>query len=141
MSANQVKAKLDTHEAVCAERWKETITRIKRLEAVFIAFSGTSMVMLATIIIKQIQELIMTTNSEARQIAIRAVTSTTALHNEDWIALFNTRSIAAGTFNERLLTYINGELTTSYTDVNLAIQAFATDQSDYNFSSMGTFTP
>lgn len=55
MSANQVKAKLDTHEAVCAERWKETITRIKRLEAVFIAFSGTSMVMLATIIIKQIQ--------------------------------------------------------------------------------------
>ena len=45
----------------------------------------------------------MTTNSEARQIAIRAVTSTTALHNEDWIALFNTRSITAGTFNERLL--------------------------------------
>jgi|TARA_B110000211_G_scaffold232558_1_gene296578 hypothetical protein len=83
----------------------------------------------------------MTTNSEARQIAIRAVTSTTALHNEDWIALFNTRSITAGTFNERLLKYINGELTTSYTDVNLAIQAFATDQSDYNFSSMGTFTP
>jgi hypothetical protein len=55
--------------------------------------------------------------------------------------LFNTRSIAAGTFNERLLNYINGELTTSYTDVNLAIQAFATDQDDYNFSSMGTFTP
>ena len=54
VSANQVKAKLDTHEAVCAERWKETITRIKRLEAVFIAFSGTSMIMLATIIIKQI---------------------------------------------------------------------------------------
>ena len=54
VSAEKVKAKLDTHEAVCAERWKETITRIKRLEAVFIAFSGTSMVMLATIIIKQI---------------------------------------------------------------------------------------
>ena len=73
----------------------------------------------------------MATNSEARQIAIRAVTSTTALHNEDWIALFN----------ERLLAYINGELSTAYTDVNLAIQAFATDQDDYNFSSMGTFTP
>jgi hypothetical protein len=54
ISADKVKSKLDTHEAVCAERWKETITRIKRLEAVFIAFSGTSMVMLATIIIKQI---------------------------------------------------------------------------------------
>ena len=24
---------------------------------------------------------------------------------------------------------------------NLALQAFATDQDDYNFSSMGTFTP
>jgi len=83
----------------------------------------------------------MPTNSEARQIAIRGVTSIKTLHNEDWIALFNTRSITAGTFNERLLKYINGELTTSYTDVNLAIQAFATDQSDYNFSSMGTFTP
>tara|TARA_R110000737_G_scaffold67327_2_gene95380 strand:+ start:257 stop:430 length:174 start_codon:yes stop_codon:yes gene_type:complete len=54
VSAEKVKAKLDTHEAVCAERWKETITRIKRLEAVFIAFSGTSMVMLITIIIKQL---------------------------------------------------------------------------------------
>ena len=54
MSAEKVKSKLDTHEAVCAERWKETITRIKRLEAVFIAFSGTSMVMLVTIIIKQL---------------------------------------------------------------------------------------
>ena len=83
----------------------------------------------------------MATNSEARQISIRTVTSTTALHNEDWLALFTARSIPAGTFNERLLAYINGELTTSYTDVNLAMQAFATDQSDYNFSSMGTFTP
>ena len=83
----------------------------------------------------------MTTNSEARQIAIRAVTSTTALHNEDWIALFNERSIGTGTFNERLLAYINGEISTAYTDINLAIQAFATDQDDYNFSSMGTFTP
>jgi hypothetical protein len=55
--------------------------------------------------------------------------------------LFTARSIPAGTFNERLLAYINGELSASYTDVNLALQAFATDQSDYNFSSMGTFTP
>ena len=52
VSANQVKAKLDTHEAVCAERWKETILRIKRLEAIFIAFSGATMLMLVSIIIK-----------------------------------------------------------------------------------------
>jgi len=83
----------------------------------------------------------MATNNEARQISIRTVTSTTGTVNEDWLALFTARSIPAGTFNERLLAYINGELSASYTDVNLALQAFATDQSDYNFSSMGTFTP
>jgi hypothetical protein len=54
MSAEKVKSKLDTHEAVCAERWLETITRIKRLEAIFIAFSGATMIMLVTIIIKQL---------------------------------------------------------------------------------------
>jgi len=53
-SADKVKAKLDTHEAVCAERWLETITRIKRLEAIFVAFSGATMIMLVTIIIKQL---------------------------------------------------------------------------------------
>jgi len=83
----------------------------------------------------------MATNSEARQIAIRAVTSTTGMVNEDWLALFTARSIGAGTFNERMLAYINGELSTSYTDINLALQAFAVDQDDANFSSMGTFTP
>ena len=70
-----------------------------------------------------------------------AVTSTTALHNEDWLALFAERSIPAGTFNERMLGYINGELSTTYTDINVALQAFAVDQEDFNFSSMGTFTP
>ena len=83
----------------------------------------------------------MATNSEARQTSIRTVTSTTGTYNEDWLALFTARSIGAGTFNERLLAYINGELSTSYTDVNLALQAFAVDQGDYNFSSIGTFTP
>ena len=83
----------------------------------------------------------MATNSEARQIAIRGVTSTTGNYNSDWLSLFAARSIPAGTFNERLLLYINGELSTSYTDVNVALQAFAVDQDDYNHSSMGTFTP
>ena len=31
-TAKDVEAQLNTHEAVCAERWKETIERIKRLE-------------------------------------------------------------------------------------------------------------
>ena len=83
----------------------------------------------------------MATIPEAKLASVRGVTSTTGTYNEDWLALFTARSIPAGTFNERLLAYINGELSTSYTDINLALQAFAVDQDDDNFSSMGTFTP
>ena len=83
----------------------------------------------------------MATNQEARQAAIRAVTSTTGTHDEDWIALFTARSAPAGQFNERMLAYINTKLTTSYTNINDAMQALAANQSADNFSSMGTFTP
>ena len=83
----------------------------------------------------------MATNQEARQAAIRAVTSTTGTHDEDWIALFTARSAPAGQFNERMLAYINTTLSTSYTNINDAMQALAANQSADNFSSMGTFTP
>ena len=33
-TAQSVKTQIDTHEAICAERWQETINRIKRLEMV-----------------------------------------------------------------------------------------------------------
>tara|TARA_R100000664_G_C2756266_1_gene144140 strand:+ start:3526 stop:3672 length:147 start_codon:yes stop_codon:yes gene_type:complete len=42
-----VEAKLNTHEAVCAERWKETIERIKRLELVMITAVGSLILMMA----------------------------------------------------------------------------------------------
>ena len=83
----------------------------------------------------------MATNQAARQAAIRAVTSTTGTHDEDWIALFTARSAPAGQFNERMLAYINTKLSTSYTNINDAMQALAANQSADNFSSMGTFTP
>jgi hypothetical protein len=36
-----IEVRLEAHEAVCGERWKETILRIKRIEAVMIgAASG-----------------------------------------------------------------------------------------------------
>ena len=82
----------------------------------------------------------MATNSEARQTSIRAVTSTTGTYNEDWLALFTARSIGAGSYNERLLAYINNKLSTSYTDINVALQALAVNQGDDNFSSIGSFT-
>ena len=83
----------------------------------------------------------MASNQEARQTSIRAVTSTTGTHNEDWLALFTARSAPAGEYNERLLSYINTLLSTSHTNINDAMQALAADQRADNFSSMGTFTP
>ena len=37
-----IEVRLEAHEAVCGERWKETILRIKRIEAIMIsAAAGT----------------------------------------------------------------------------------------------------
>jgi hypothetical protein len=45
-TVQSIKAELDTHEAVCAERWKETILRIKRIESILIAAAGTIILLL-----------------------------------------------------------------------------------------------
>jgi len=42
-----VQAKLTTHEAVCSERWRETIVRIKRLELVMISSAGAVILLMA----------------------------------------------------------------------------------------------
>ena len=52
VKASEVKAKLDTHEAVCAERWKETILRIKRIEHIMIATAGTMIVMMIGLLVR-----------------------------------------------------------------------------------------
>ncbi len=52
ISAERVKAKLDTHEAVCAERWKETIIRIKRIEHIMIGTSGTAIILLIGLLVR-----------------------------------------------------------------------------------------
>jgi hypothetical protein len=52
VNASEVKAKLDTHEAVCAERWKETILRIKRIEHIMIVTAGTMIVMMIGLLIR-----------------------------------------------------------------------------------------
>ena len=51
-SVISVKAQIDTHEAVCAERWIETIHRIKRIEHIMIGTAGTIILMLVTILFK-----------------------------------------------------------------------------------------
>ena len=45
-TATSVQAQIDTHEAVCAERWKETILRIKRLEHILIGQAAALIVLL-----------------------------------------------------------------------------------------------
>ena len=40
------------HEGICAERWKETIVRIKRLETILIGTAGASILLLLGVIFK-----------------------------------------------------------------------------------------
>ena len=50
-TATDVQHQLDTHEAVCAERWKETILRIKRIEAIMIGTAGAIILLLISILV------------------------------------------------------------------------------------------
>jgi len=45
-TVKEVQAKLNTHEAVRAERWKETIERIKRLELIMITSAGAVIILM-----------------------------------------------------------------------------------------------
>jgi|TARA_R110002020_G_scaffold260588_1_gene474939 hypothetical protein len=47
VTAKDVEARVNTHEAVCAERWKETIERIKRLEMIMIGSAGAVIALMA----------------------------------------------------------------------------------------------
>lgn len=49
-TVTEVKHQIDTHEAVCAERWEETINRIKRLEMVILGSGGAIILLLLNII-------------------------------------------------------------------------------------------
>jgi hypothetical protein len=50
--AVEVAAQLDTHEAVCAERYLGINARLKRLESILIACAGTMIVLLLGIALK-----------------------------------------------------------------------------------------
>lgn len=51
-SVIEVKSQIDTHEAVCAERWKETILRIKRIEHIMIGTAGTIIILLIGLLVR-----------------------------------------------------------------------------------------
>jgi predicted nucleic acid-binding Zn ribbon protein len=52
MNDDDLNLRLSTHEAVCAERWRETILRIKRLENTSMTVAGTIIMLLIGIILK-----------------------------------------------------------------------------------------
>ena len=47
--SDDVNLRLTTHEAVCAERWRETILRIKRIEALMIGLPALSLLLVLPI--------------------------------------------------------------------------------------------
>ena len=54
-TVQSIKSELDTHEAVCAERWKETILRIKRIERIMIGTAGATILLLVSLLTRSIQ--------------------------------------------------------------------------------------
>ena len=52
MKVSDVKAQIDPHEAVCAERLKETILRIKRIEHIMIGTAGTTILLLVGLLVR-----------------------------------------------------------------------------------------
>lgn len=80
------------------------------------------------------------TSQSAKQASIRAVTSTANTYEGDWHALFDRSSIPVGTFDERLLRYLNVKLAATYTSLPEAQQAFAAANGAANWTSLGTFS-
>lgn len=53
-TVHEVKAQIDTHEAVCAERWLETINRVKRLELIMMSSAGAIIALLLSLVFDRI---------------------------------------------------------------------------------------
>lgn len=53
VTAQEVKAELDTLTAVSQERFIELLSRVKRLETIMVGSAGTTIILLIGVIIKQ----------------------------------------------------------------------------------------
>ena len=47
INVKDLESRMNTHEAVCAERWKETILRIKRIEVIILTSAGALILLMA----------------------------------------------------------------------------------------------
>jgi len=52
VTVNELEGRVNTHEAVCEERWTETILRIKRIEAILIGTAGAIIMLLLHLVTK-----------------------------------------------------------------------------------------
>lgn len=50
-TVTEVKHQIDTHEAICAERWLETINRVKRLEFIMMSSAAAIIGLLVTLVL------------------------------------------------------------------------------------------
>lgn len=71
--------------------------------------------------------------------SVRNATGTAHSYIGDWHALFDLLSIPTGTWEGRMIQYVNMKLGTSITDVTSALQALATSQGVGTFGELGTF--
>jgi hypothetical protein len=76
-----------------------------------------------------------------RQGSVRALTGTANSYEGDFHALFTGAGIPEGPFNGRFLAWLNQSLGATYTELNGAMQAYATAFGAYNWSSLGAITP
>jgi len=79
-------------------------------------------------------------NHSGVQAALRASTSKALDYNGDWSAQFDKDAIAAGSFNGRMLAWLNAELVASHTDLAAAQNAYAKAAGFTNWSAMNTLT-
>ena len=52
MKLDELKTELVVHKAVSEERWTEILGRVKRLEMVLIGASGTTIILLISLVVK-----------------------------------------------------------------------------------------
>ena len=51
-TTTELESRIGIHEAVCEERWTETILRIKRIEAILIGTAGAIIMLLVHLVIR-----------------------------------------------------------------------------------------
>jgi hypothetical protein len=80
-------------------------------------------------------------NQGDRHQSVRTETGTSLTYNGDWMALFDQASIPTGPFNGRLLAWINSQLSSSYTSLPQAQQAYAVSLGLTSWGQIGVFSP